>query len=124
MRPNGEGDQVSIRRDAPERKNAGAGYCVDGDGDCAIHAPTFAIDNWYWGDALECCDLICLDIEGDEYSALVSAFMVFMNHRPPIVIEEKPLAHISDHTKPRRYLEAFGYHERERIHRDVIFTHD
>lgn len=83
--------------------------------------PTLMIDDL----ALEKCDLICLDIEGDEFAALHGAALTIERCRPTIVIEEKGLAErygvakggaedllVSDH----------GYRVAARFRRDIALV--
>jgi FkbM family methyltransferase len=106
-----------ITRHATEKTNAGATYCSGNSGP----VPTVRIDDVlpFFG-----CDLIQFDIEGYEAEALHGARNMIDICEPTIVIEEKPLPQGGDHLAARRLLESWGYRERERIHRDVIFTHD
>lgn len=105
--------RAGITVDDFEATNCGAYYLTDGD---RIECTTV--------DALQCApDLIQLDIEGGELAALQGAVETLTQHKPVVVIEEKPLPHITtDYLAPRRYLESLGYCEVAAVHRDVIFA--
>lgn len=109
-------EKYSIHHDIIERQNFGAGYTIkDPKGLTAIRIDDLSLD---------ACDLIQLDIEGDELSALKGGAETIDAFRPVIVLEEKKLNHV--HRSPRearRWLENnFGYELREWVHRDVILT--
>jgi FkbM family methyltransferase len=106
-----------LDRHETEKTNAGAAYCSTHTGP----VPTIRIDNVF---PFFACDLIQLDIEGYEATALRGARKTIDICKPTVVIEEKPLPQGGDHLAARRLLESWGYRERERIHRDVIFTHE
>lgn len=108
--------KYKIFNDMAERENCGAGYCVPSDN--GIEA--MRIDDIELG----CCDLIQLDVEGFELNALQGGAKTIERHRPVIVLEEKPLPHVSGSpAAPRKWLEDnFGYKLAETIHRDVILT--
>ena len=67
-------------------------------------------------------DLIQLDVEGSEWDVLDGARGLLDKYHPLVVIEEKRLPQgISGRVTARKLLEAKGYQEVGRIHRDVIF---
>ena len=105
---------VSLKLHESERHNAGAWYCTH-DGDI----PTLRIDDLN----LQRCDLIQLDVEGWEAAALRGAFRTVMLHRPVVVIEEKQLPQNCSTGNARELLQGWGYIERQRIHRDVLFCY-
>ena len=111
-----EGACIGIERDPSESTNAGAGYVWWGG-----EGFSTALD--YFMPEGIAVDLIQLDIEGTEDMALIGAAVLISDHKPTIVIEEKPLPQGGDHLAARRLLESWGYKERARVHRDVIFTH-
>lgn len=101
--------------DPLEKGNCGAVYFMEGDGDVSV-TTIDSLELWR-------CDLIQLDIEGHELEAIEGGLRTIMLYAPVIVIEEKPLPQISgDYTLARKYLEALGYSEVARVHRDVIFS--
>lgn len=108
-------DKYSIRNDAAERENWGAGYCVPNqDGLEGVRIDDLKLDG---------CDLIQLDIEGFELEALMGGAQTIDAYHPVIVLEEKPLNHMLDKdcAAPRKWLERnFGYELVETVHRDVI----
>ena len=110
--------RASLGRHLTEASNAGAGYILD---DPTGQVYTVALD--YFLPEGASVDLIQLDVEGMEASALMGAALLIEDNKPTIVIEEKPLPQGGDHLAARRLLESCGYKERARIHRDVIFTH-
>lgn len=112
-----ERKRYSIKNDIVERENWGAGYVVEDDN--GIQA--MCIDDL----ELSQCDLIQLDIEGYELQALKGAVDTIGTFRPVIVLEEKPLNHVSgDPAKPRKWLEkTFGYRQVDSVHRDVILKY-
>lgn len=111
-----------IVRHMTEKTNAGAGFVGDPMA-CGVHIPVVSIDEVMTHQHISACDLICLDVEGSEASALFGAYLTIMQFRPTIVIEEKQLPQGGDHLAARRLLQSWGYQERAAIHRDVIFCH-
>lgn len=119
----GEGrDVCEIVRHFSESTNAGAGYVGAARGG-GVHVPVVSIDEVFTHQRFTVCDLICLDVEGAEFSVLVGGYLTIMEHKPTIVIEEKKLPQGGDYLAARRLLESWGYRQRAAIHRDVIFTH-
>lgn len=110
---------VGLKLHETEANNAGAWYgCEFAHGRSgAAHA--LRLDDLN----LPACDLIQLDVEGWEAPALRGAFRTVMEFRPVIVIEEKVLPQ-GDRGNARELVQGWGYTERLRIHRDVIFTCD
>jgi len=110
-------EKYSVHNDIHERENYGAGYCVEDQGGLN----SVLIDDIN----LDYCDLIQLDVEGFELNALKGAANTIDKFSPVIVLEEKPLNHVSgDYQAPRKWLEAFGYKQVGAIHRDVVFKRD
>lgn len=103
-----------IERHVTEQTNAGAGYV----------RPGGEIAGMRLDDALSSsnvpCDLLCLDVEGAEGDVLLGADAIIRHWRPVVVIEEKELPQ-GIAINARSILEDFGYTERARIHRDVVF---
>ena len=101
--------------DQSEIGNYGAVYFQPGEGD----ALAITIDEF----DLDACDLLQLDIEGYELEALKGAVKTIEKYHPVIVLEEKPLPQFPDrdHLAPRRFIEAMGYKEVDRVKKDVIF---
>lgn len=95
--------------------NAGAHY-TEGPGE--IDAVT--ID----GFDLPGCDLIILDVEGDELLALRGAAETIESSLPVIQIEDKGLSlrHGIKAGDAGRWLSAFGYREAGRVKRDVVYA--
>lgn len=105
-----------VRHHPSEENNAGAGYIEPGG-----RVPVITIDDL----DLHACDLVQLDVEGAEVDALLGGYMTIRAYQPTIVIEEKQLPQDqapADHLRARKLLESWGYRERDRVHRDVIFT--
>lgn len=105
-----------INNDIQERENWGAGYIVEN----PQGLEAFRIDDLELSD----CDLIQLDIEGYELQALQGGAETIEKFRPIIVLEEKPLNHVSGNPAiPRMWLEVdFGYKLVGSVHRDVILS--
>lgn len=102
----------SLCLDPSELDNSGAFYLVPGQ-DVKIGT----IDNL----EVDSCGLIQLDIEGFELEALQGGRQTIEKYRPVVMIEEKPLPQSTrPHTLAREWLQALGYKEVARIHRDVI----
>ena len=98
-----------------EDKNCGA-YQVEEGGDI----PVFSVDSLQ----LDECDLIYLDIEGFELTALKGAVFTIAKFHPVIVVEDKHLSekYGSEKGDIEEYLKAYGYEVAERVHRDVILV--
>ena len=93
-----------------EPGNIGAHY-VKGEG----KIPQITIDDF----DLKECDLICLDIEGMEYEALMGAKNTLEKFRPVIMVEDKGLS--EKYGTPKGWSDNFpGYRVVARINRDVI----
>ncbi|TNE75544.1 MAG: FkbM family methyltransferase [Gammaproteobacteria bacterium] len=108
-----------IARDEFEDGNAGAWYTVPGGGE--VYQTTIDSLMLYLDDA---CDLIQLDIEGGEFDALQGARHTIEKFHPVVVVEEKPLPHMTvPHTAAGDFLKSLGYREVGRVHRDVIYAH-
>ena len=107
-----------IAVDSSEIKNCGA-YYVGDESTVGMGIHSIALDSIN----LDACDLICLDVEGFEFKALLGAVQTINKFNPVIMIEEKKLPHISDEEVKfaRRLLEMIGYKEVARVHRDVVF---
>lgn len=101
-----------------EQGNAGAHYTVRSEEGVI---DLLAIDEL----GLVACDLIQLDVEGDEYDALLGGEKTLKKFRPVVVIEEKELPQLAPGAqyRARGYLNSLGYEEAGRVHRDVIFKH-
>jgi len=72
---------------------------------------------------LDACDLIYLDIEGFEKSALLGAVDTIRAHRPTIVIEDNGLSEhygVAQGATPQWLVDEFGYQIAAKIGRDVI----
>jgi FkbM family methyltransferase len=76
----------------------------------------------------ESCDLIYLDIEGMEYSAIIGAKNTILKHKPVLVIENKGLipnfsdGGINGSSRLRKEIcSTFGYLYHKRLMRDDIF---
>lgn len=110
------GSRRGLVKLATTRHNCGAHF-VDGNG----IIPTLRIDDL----GLDACDLIQLDVEGFEYSALLGAGKTIDKFKPVIVCEEKGLGEkfgISDEAIGV-FLGVFGYEVVERLNRDVVYKH-
>ena len=105
---------IGMALDAVEAGNSGA-YYVGGGGQVSC----YRIDEWFD----EKLDFLCLDVEGFEYNVLQGAHKTIAESMPVIMIEEKLLPHMqdADQYKARQYLDAMGYQEALRVHRDVVF---
>lgn len=109
-----ESGSVSLARDESEKGNAGAWHTKPGNEIEAV-----ALDDLRLG----ACSFLQLDVEGDELAALKGGAFLIERHRPVIMIEEKPLPHMTgSHTAAREWLESKGYRVRRRVHRDVVLT--
>lgn len=107
-------DPYRICNDIHEIQNYGAGYCVpDSGGVEAILIDQLDIPG---------CDLIYLDIEGFELNALKGGFDTISEHRPTIVLEQKPLNHVDgDPQAAMKWLqEQFGYEPVAKYHWDYV----
>lgn len=96
--------------------NCGALY-VSGEG----HVPTLRIDDL----GLQSCDLLMLDIEGGELSALQSAKATIVRHRPLVVIEDKGLGARFYGEQPHAaetWLGEQGYRSDGRIRNDTVMV--
>ncbi len=105
-------DAVGIAR---EKGNSGASF-IQGYGD----VPVQRIDDL----DLEACDLICLDVEGYEYFALLGAEDMIRDFHPTIVIEDKGLSKRYGIAQGscEAYLKTFGYRVQWRDDTDLILT--
>lgn len=109
---------VAIHSSIGERKNYGAGYIVD----ASEGVQTMKIDDL----DLKSCGLIMLDIEGAELEALKGGAETIFQHKPLIVIEDKPLPHMSVFNRkvgdPGKWLERFGYHFQGKYRWDSVYS--
>jgi FkbM family methyltransferase len=80
--------------------------------------PSVAIDSL----ALECCDLIYLDIEGDELGAFKGASHTIAEHRPVVAFEDKGVKGTSKGQIEQWLEKEFGYEVVARPNRDVIMV--
>lgn len=83
------------------------------------NVPTLRIDDL----GLPQCDLLCLDVEGRELSALKGATATIRSKRPVILIEDKGLSShygIQKGVAPAWLVETFGYEVHSTPGRDVI----
>lgn len=111
--------ELFVCRVGSEATNAGAGYTTAFDGVFSDpSAPIVHIDQF----RLQNVGLICLDVEGAEADGLNAASETISRCKPTVVIEEKPLPQGGDYLAARRLLESWGYKERARFHRDVLFS--
>jgi len=111
-----EPDWCTLALDHAECENAGAWYVGTYS---AGNTPVMRLDDF----ELWCCDFIQLDVEGAEFDALRGAKTTILATRPVVMIEEKPLPHMSEPAgRPRRLLESWGYREAMRVHRDVVMV--
>lgn len=96
-----------------EPHNVGTWYTEPGD-----EIATYTIDSLQ----LDRVALICLDVEGAELAALQGAAYTLKQYKPVVMIEEKPLPHMTGPPDAaRRWLEdTLGYQVAARVHRDVI----
>lgn len=110
-----DGKPMRLDLDDSEKNNCGA-YHYSSTG---VRVPSMRIDDIKIKD----CALICLDLEGMEYDALVGASETIEKFSPVIMIEEKPLPYMDqgDHLFARQYLESLGYKQVDSIHRDLVF---
>lgn len=101
--------------DPVEADNAGTWHAVPGTG-----VSVTTIDDLQ----LAHLDLLCLDVEGGELDALIGAAATLDREHPVVMLEEKPLPHMTGPADAARaYLEReFGYRVVERVHRDVILA--
>jgi FkbM family methyltransferase len=76
--------------------------------------PSLRIDNL----GLTDCDLIYLDVEGDEHAALFGAHNTIMDCSPVVAFEDRPFP--TEDVK--EYMESFGYHEIGRIGHDCVMS--
>lgn len=105
---------VRILRDDAEINNAGAGYVVDGG-----QVPVVALDTLM----LPALDLLCLDIEGHELDALHGALRTIRAYRPVVMLECKPLPHMThDPMAAVELLLDLSYQVRKKVNRDVVLT--
>lgn len=84
------------------------------------HIPTLRIDDL----GLPYCDLIYLDIEGDEYAALLGALTTLTDHKPVVVCEINrgiDYRGISREAIPV-HLARFGYTQVEKLRSDYVFV--
>lgn len=105
---------LQVKRHPSEETNAGAGYVRVG-GDVASMCLDDALSTYQTP-----IDLLCLDVEGAEGDVLLGASKVIRQWRPVVVIEEKDLPQ-GIAINARSILEDYGYTERARVNRDVIF---
>lgn len=103
---------VGLHLHETEQRNAGAWFTREG-GDIKV----VRIDDF----DVHACDLIVLDVEGAEMPALQGAKETIRRYSPTIVIEEKDLPQGIPGVSARKFLEAMGYREAGRVHRDVVF---
>jgi FkbM family methyltransferase len=98
-----------------EESNLGAQFISSGVGS---FVPTYRIDDL----GLDYCDLIYLDIEGAEMTALRSGIETITRCRPAIVVEDKGLSEKFGYKKGdiAKWLSDFDYQEAGMLHRDVI----
>lgn len=106
--------EVTIANDPKEVNNLGAQYVVP----MAGGVKAITIDSL----DLEACDLIYLDIEGAEFSALQGAIETIEEFKPVIAVEDKGLSRRfgTQQGHIEKWLAAFGYRVVARPHRDVI----
>lgn len=106
---------LTIAFDDKDVNNLGAQYVAPGVGVKAVTIDSLDLDG---------CDLIYLDIEGAEFSALQGAAETIAEFRPVIAVEDKGLSRRfgteQGHIEKWLALE-FGYKVVSRPHRDVIF---
>lgn len=112
----------AVVRDESESTNAGAGYIRETD----IERPGVPIVSLDEALDLPVCDLLCLDVEGFEYFALLGATKTIEICRPVIMLEAKQLPQMEVHykvdpeTAVRWLIEKHHYTEVARVHRDVV----
>ena len=78
------------------------------------YIPTFTIDSL----ALQKCDLIQLDVENNEYRALLGAANTIQKCNPVIILENGNTENI------KTFLESFGYSKIDTVQYDDIWVHD
>lgn len=82
--------------------------------------PTLRIDDLELLD----CDFLMLDVEGSEIDALNGGIGTIMQHHPCIVVEDK--GHQTRYGYAdgdiAKLLGSIGYHEVDRVHRDVVYV--
>lgn len=111
---------VQVMRDEFEADNAGAGYVSVDPPPAGV--PLLRLDDL----RLKHCDLLCLDVEGFEYWALLGARGTIVRCKPVVMVEAKELPqmrgfHVNAQTAIE-WLEAGGYKVVERVHRDVVMV--
>jgi FkbM family methyltransferase len=104
---------TTITRHDLEQSNCGAGYVTWDNGEIPVVTIDDVIPSRF--------SLLLLDVEGAEYDALLGGSEIIQLWTPTIVIEEKSLPQGGDHLRARGLLESWGYKERGRVHKDVIF---
>lgn len=111
----------TIKRDDFEFNNAGAGYVVAGAGFVG-GIPVMPLDAF----KLDNVDLLCLDVEGYEYAAVVGARDTIRRCRPTIMLEAKALPQMMGFGVTAEtainYLEALGYKQVATVHRDIVMV--
>lgn len=82
--------------------------------------PVYRIDDL----GLQRLDLLVLDVEGMELPALRGAEFMLMQHRPPVMVEDRGLGErfgFGSFSSIKAVLGALGYQEAWRVKRDVVF---
>lgn len=104
---------ISMRSGPVEDETNCGAYRVGGEG----LIPTLMIDQL----GLPACDLIYLDIEGQELAALDGASETLRRFKPVIVTEEKGLGGLKE-GEIAEFLAMFGYLPLKKIQNDQIYT--
>lgn len=118
-------------RDNVIRIQAALGYCrdlvdlhrdVDTTGNQHVSGPgvfpTLRIDDL----GLKSCDLIYLDVEGQEDKALLGAEMTIKKCKPVVIYEERQKAFAESAKASREFLEGLGYHHKAAIGADIVMA--
>lgn len=109
------GDKVSWvgLKDYDKEHNAGA-IQINGHG----FIPVMRLDDFKF----EACDLLCLDIEGQEPEAIMGARRTISMFKPTILIEDKGIASKSQRDAMMNLFSIAGYKQVLQVNNDKVFT--